>query len=97
MKIDFENEIGRITPDLISADSYLECERVIIANIRKHIQDGQPDPVIEDFLNKLMTYFEEKIKTAGGNPGSVNYSYARGFLNTLISAPYWHNWIDKVK
>ena len=37
MKIDFNYEISEMTPDLQQAEGHLECEKVIVNNVRKHI------------------------------------------------------------
>ncbi len=37
MKIDFEYEASELTGELKSADGYLECEAMVLANIKKYI------------------------------------------------------------
>lgn len=93
MIIDFDNETKEIISDLKLADGYLDCEKVIIYNIKKHLANGFPVSVIEGYLKKLMQYFEDLIVTNKNSADCTNYRYAVGFVNTLISTPYWHSWI----
>lgn len=93
MKIDFDKEIIELTNDLKFADSYLECETIVLENIKKNIAKGISIPVIESYLKKLQIYFEDKMVINKGNTVAVNYKYASGFLNTINTTPYWHSWI----
>lgn len=96
MKIDFEYEIREMTPTLKLAKGYLECERVIINNIRKHIRNGFDDASISEFLKKLLSYFLERIAATKQTNDCINYRYAKGFVNTLIVTPYWRSWIKNI-
>lgn len=93
MKIDFEIEISTLTPELKGADGYLNCEHVIVTNIKKHVRKGVAIPVIETYLKKLLVFFEDKMLINKGHTDSVNFRYAAGFLNSVISTPYWHSWM----
>ena len=93
MKIDFDNEISEMTPDLQQAGGYLECEKVIVNNVRKYIIKGFDDKTIVNYLEKLSAYFKDRIKTAQSTSDCTNYRYADGFINTLIQMPYWRSWM----
>ena len=93
MKIDIENEICELTAVLKDAEGYLDCEHVLISNIKKQIKIGIAIPDIEHYLKKLHTCFEDRIIINKGTMASVNYRYAVGFLNSVITTPYWHSWM----
>jgi len=93
MKIDFEYEVSQLTGELKPADGYLDCEAIVLANIKKQVATGIATPVVETYLKKLQIYFEDKMVINKGNSVAVNYKYAAGFLNTINTTPYWHNWI----
>lgn len=95
MKIDFETEVKALITELKPADSYLDCENVIIAHIKKHIRKGTAIPEIESYLNKLVIYFEDKMVNNKDNAGYVNNRYVLGFLHTITTTPYWYSWIKK--
>ena len=40
MGIDFDNEVSEMTPGLQQAGGYLECEKIIVNNVRKHDTPG---------------------------------------------------------
>ncbi|MBS1666405.1 MAG: hypothetical protein JST58_03430 [Bacteroidetes bacterium] len=93
MKLDFDYEVNELCGDLKVADGYLDCETIILANIKRHINNNIPVSFIEGYLKKLQEYFEDKMVINRGNENCVNYRYAAGFLKTIISTPYWHSWI----
>jgi len=93
MKINYDYEVNELTGDLKLADGYLDCETIVLANIKKHYANGISIPVIESYLKKLQIYFEDKIVINKGNADAVNYKYAAGFLNTINATPSWHSWI----
>lgn len=89
----FENETKDILYDLNNANGYLDCENVIIYNLKKHVINGVPIPDIDNYLKKLLTYMQDKTVINKGNKEWINYQYAAGFLNTIVSTPNWHSWI----
>ena len=94
--INFEKEVSELTNQLKSADGYLDCEKVIINNLKKQLKDGFEVSDIEVYLEKLPKYFDDSIAKNKTLPG-INYKYANCFVNTLITAPYWHSWIKTIK
>ena len=40
MGIDFDYEVSEMTPHLQQAEGYLECEKVIVNNVRNHVIRG---------------------------------------------------------
>lgn len=93
MIIDFEHEKEEVFSRLKGAADYLDCEKVIIYNIRKQLVNGFSDSVIESYLKKLLQYFKDLIGKNKDTLDCANYRYAAGFVNTLIATPYWHSWI----
>lgn len=91
MKIDFEFEVSELTGELSTADGYLECEAIVLANIKKHIDKNISIIFIEGYLKRLNKYFEDKTVINKGNANCANYKYAAGFLNAIITTPYWHS------
>ena len=78
MKIDFEYEISEMSPDLQLTEGYLECEKVIVNNLRKHIIKGFDDKTIVNYLEKLSAYFKDRIKTSQNTSNCTNYRYVEG-------------------
>lgn len=97
MKIDFEYEINVIEPQLKLAKGYLECEKIIINNIRKHTIKEFDDDSIAEFLKKLLSYFAIKVEATKQTNDCINYRYAKSFVNTLVATPYWRSWIKTIK
>ena len=84
MGIDFDYEVSEMTPHLQKAEGYLECEKIIVNNVRKHDTRGLDDKVITNYLEKLSTYYKDRIKTSQNKSDCTNYRYVEGFINTLI-------------
>lgn len=93
MKIDFNYEVSELTGDLKSADGYLDCETIVLANIKRQLQNKIAVHSIESYLKQLQKYFEDKSAINKGSEESVNYRYAAGFLKTINDTPYWHHWV----
>ena len=96
MPIDLEYEISEMTPDLQMAEGYLECEQIIINNIRKHVKKGLEDNSIIEFLHKLSGYYKDRINETQNTTDCTNFRYVEGFVNTLIKMPYWRSWIQTI-
>jgi len=94
MKIDFDVEASELTSELKSADGYLDCEEIILSNIKKHIAREIPTQDIQSYLKKLQIFFEDKMVINKGSEVAVNYKYGAGFLNTINITPYWHGWMN---
>jgi hypothetical protein len=97
MKIDFEYEMNAIEPQLKSAKGYLDCEKIIVNNIRKHSIKEFDDDSIAEFLNKLQSYLIKKVEATKQTNECINYRYAKSFVNTLVATPYWRSWIKTIK
>lgn len=93
MKIDFEVELSELTTELKTTDGYLDCEHIIVSNVKKQIKKNVAIPDIENYLKNLQSYFEEKMVINNGHMDSINFRYAAGFLSTLIETPYWQSWM----
>jgi len=93
MTNDFEMEAKEITNELKLATDYLDCEKVLLHHLKKKVKKGVTDSSVEAFMKKLLSHFEARIKATQNRVDCVNDRYASGFLNTLISTPYWHIWI----
>lgn len=96
MIINFDNEAKQIINELEPAEGYLDCEKVILHNSKRQVEQGFPDKTIEAYMKKLFNYFETLIKSTQNMADCANYRYSAFFLNTLISTPYWHSWIKTI-
>jgi len=93
MNNDFEMQAKEITNELKMATDYLDCEKVLLHHLKKQVKKGDTDSSIEAYMKKLLSFFEARIIATQSKVDCVNDRYASGFLNTLISTPYWHIWI----
>lgn len=89
----FEEEASIITKELQHANGYLDCENIILTNLRKHDSNKISILVIESYLKKLLAYLEDKSIINKGNSDGENYTYAAGFLRSITETPYWDRWI----
>jgi len=96
MKINFENEIRELTPELESAKEYLECERIIINKIKEYVNKGFDDDSIAEFLKKLLSYLVTKVEETMQTNDCINYRYTKSFVNNLVITPYWRSWIKTI-
>ena len=93
MAINIDKELNEMIASLKPAEGYLDCEKVIIVNIKKHLANKVAVPDLEDYLKKLMQHFENLVAENENFDDNINYRYASQFLNTLITTPYWKSWI----
>lgn len=93
MNIDFELETNEIVSALKTADGYLDCENIILQNIKKQFAKKYTAEAIMAFLKKLLQYFEKLIEKDKNIADCSNYRYAAGFLDTLTRSQYWYSWI----
>lgn len=93
MSIDFDLEIIEITNKLKQVEGYLDCEIIIIHNIKKQLDNGFNDEKIIVYLKKLSAWFDKKIEFNQGNADCTNYRYAAGFTDALLKMPYWKRWM----
>jgi hypothetical protein len=88
----FEEETRAITMELQNANGYLDCENIILNNLRKHDANKVSIVVIESYLKRLLAYLEDKTIINKGNSDCENYGYAAGFLRSITETPYWDRW-----
>lgn len=93
MPINLESEITEIAGKLKHAEGYLDCEKIIVHNIRKQLEKGNTDENIIVYLKKLSAWFEKKIESNPHDADCTNYRYAVGFVDTLLKMPYWRSWM----
>jgi hypothetical protein len=53
MKIDLEYQVSKLTSELKVADGYLECEAIVLANIKKQTDKNIAIIFIEGHLKKM--------------------------------------------
>lgn len=94
-RIVFDKETKALLIELKNANGYLECEDIILNNIRKHDKNSVSNIAIESYLKKLQKYIEDKSVINKGNAKCENYIYAAGFLRSIIETPYCDSWIKK--
>lgn len=95
--INFEIETNQIIADLKKADNYLDCENIIIINMKKQMLKGVKVNNIQDYLKNLQKYVEDKSVINDSNNDCINYRYAGAFLHTVNTTPYWHSWMMATK
>lgn len=93
MSIDFDLEAIEIVSNLGKVEGYLDCEKIIIYNIKKQLDNGFDDENVIIYLNKLSSCFYKKIETSQDRANCTNYRYAAGFVDTLLKMPYWRSWM----
>ncbi len=95
--INFEIESLKVADKLKQVSGYLECENVVIRNIKQLVVAGNGVPNIEVYLKKLLSYFENQMGQNTNYKDSINYLHAATFVRTLITTPYWHSWISTIE
>lgn len=93
MIIDFETEMAEIIQNLNKAEGYLDCEKVVIFTIKKHIGRELADEHIIQFLERVADYFNNMIKDCQGNTDCTRYRFAGGFIDVLLKMPNWKSWL----
>jgi hypothetical protein len=96
MKIDFDSEITEIASKLKQVEGYLDCEKIIVHNIKKQFENGNTDENIVVYLKKVFVFLSNKIESNQGNANCPNYRYSAGFVNTLLKMPYWKSWMKTI-
>ncbi|HEY8688165.1 MAG TPA: hypothetical protein VIM07_02950 [Chitinophagaceae bacterium] len=94
--IDFDFEIIEVTYEIMQAEGYLECEKIIIHNIKKQLDNSYDDEKIIVYMKKLCAWFYKKIKVKQGNADCSNFRYSATFMDTLLQMPYWISWIKAI-
>jgi len=97
MSIDFKFEINEFTTRLDKAKGYSNIEKVIINNIKKHIEKNEDDESILKFLKATSSFITYKIEKNQPGIDFTSYKYARDFINTLLEMPYCRHWIKTIK
>lgn len=96
MTINFDVETSEINSKLKQVEGYLDCEKIIIHNIKKNLDNGFDEEYIIVYLKKLSVFFYEKIDANQGKADCSNYRYAVGFVETLLKMPYWKSWMKTI-
>ena len=96
MSIDFDVEIIEITSKLKQEKGYLDCDRIIIQNIKKQLTEGFDDEKILIYLKKLYGFFDKKIGANQSTADCTNDRYVCGFVETLLKIPYLRSWIKDI-
>ena len=97
MSIDSDNELNEITALLNQVEGYLDCEKVVIHNLKKHLDNGKSDESIIEYLNKLSIGLTKKTEIDQLSADCTNYRYVAGFIDTLLKMPYWRSWMQTIK
>ena len=93
---DFDSEIQEIASNLKQVKGYLDCEKIIIHNIQKQLENGYDDKSIENYLGKLGEQIEQRIEVNQNAADCTNYRYVDGFINVLLKMPFWKSWIKTI-
>jgi hypothetical protein len=78
--IDVDLEIIEIIRKLEQEKGYLDCNRIVIQNIKKQLNEGFDDEKIIMYLKKLYVYFDKKIEANQSTADFSNYRYVCGFV-----------------
>ena len=95
--INFNYETKEINIKLKEVKGYLDCENIIIENIKKHAANGVSVNDIENYLKELHNHLQNKMAINKNNINYINFMYAAGFLNTVINTPYWLGWLPTME
>ena len=96
MSIDFDLETIEITDNLKQVEGYLDCEKIIIHNIKKQLEKSFDEENIIGYLKKLSVFLNKKIDANQGKADCSNYRYAAGLVETLLKMPYWKSWMKTI-
>ena len=96
MSIDFKFEINEFTTRLDKAKGYSNIEKVIINNIKTHIDKNKDDESILKFLKATSSFITYKIKENQQDIDFTSYNYAKDFINTLLKMPYCRHWVKAI-
>ena len=95
MDLDIEKE--QLTEALKHVSGYVDCEKIIIRQIRKLVTQGLADAAVESYLKDLSSHLEAATEIYGDANVQMNYRYVIGFINTLLRAPSWKNWMQTIE
>lgn len=95
MDIDYENSL--VTEALKQVSGYLDCEKIIIRHIRKHLESGLHETTIESYLKTVIVYLENATETTGDANVQMNYRFVIGFIYTLLRTPSWRSWVQSIQ
>ena len=96
MPINFYYEIQHVTYKLKKVEGYLACEKVIINNIKKHLDMECSDLILEAYLKELSNHIEHLTESTKNIDNCINYKFASGFINTLLKMPLWKSWLNEI-
>jgi hypothetical protein len=94
MSIDVEPELKEILQALEFAKGYIECENVILVNIKKQLALGIEDHEIIKYLESLLHYFVRAESSTFNKTAFANYLFVGALLRTLLTMPYWKSLIS---
>lgn len=97
MPLNFNYEAKQITNELKLVNGYVACEKIVIKSIIKHFESGFDEISIENYLKKLSIHLEYTMETASDYNFRTNYSFAIGFLSTLLKRPAWKSWLKTIE
>ena len=95
--MDMNYEQDFIMDALKNVSGYLDCEKIIVWQIRKHVTKGLDDPAIETYLKNIASHLEAMTETCVDANIQMNYRYVIGFVNTLLRTPSWRNWMQAIQ
>jgi Ni,Fe-hydrogenase III component G len=95
--MDLAIEKEQLREALKHISGYVDCEKIIVRQIRKQVEKGFADAVIESNLKSLASHLEATIEACEDANVQMNYRYVIGFVNTLLRAPSWKNWMQTIE
>ena len=97
MHIDIDHEKKLIREALKQVSGYMGCEKIIIQRIRMQVEKGADDSNIENYVKSIASDLETLTDTCGDANVQMNYRYVIGFINALLRAPSWKNWMQTIE
>ncbi|AXY73871.1 hypothetical protein D3H65_07700 [Paraflavitalea soli] len=95
--MDMDHEISTVTESLRYVSGYLDCEKIIIRNIRKHLENGIDESNIENYLKALIGYLERSTETGEDANKQMNHRFVIGFIYTLLRTSSWRSWVQSIQ
>lgn len=95
MDIDYEKDL--VTEALKHVSGYLDCEKIIIRHIRKHLENGIHETSIESYLKTMIAHLEASTEASEDANVQMNHRFVIGFIYTLLRTPSWRSWVQSIQ
>ena len=93
MTIDFNTEMKEVVDQLRHVEGYLDCEKIIIQNIKNQFARGNTDENVIVYLKNQTAWFIKAIDSNQQHAYCTNLRFAGGFVDLLLRMPHWKSWM----